>query len=84
LAGLFFYVDAVITSVPILKRDVREQIKNVSYINDRITRIKKFRKYLDNIWQQTNFQNPHFKWDEVSLTLGQDIKDIESRLERKH
>lgn len=80
LCSEFAYLDAMIVAAPILDDDIREQIRDVSTVKDRVQRGKLFQHYLDNHWTGASFPPLAFNWLTVSEELGNNIKFIERRI----
>ncbi|MBL7170806.1 MAG: hypothetical protein ISS46_02285 [Candidatus Omnitrophica bacterium] len=81
LSRYFPYVDAIIVDTPILDSDVRENIKNVENIHDRLSRAGILRNYFDNIWNRANIPTTIFDWKQVSEELKAGIGKIEKKCE---
>ena len=84
LAANFQYIDAVIVDVPILNDSVREKIRVVEDIGDRLARAETFvSDYLDNAWATIAKHAVGFDWAEMSETIKLEIQSIRWRLLRK-
>jgi GTPase SAR1 family protein len=85
LVGNFQYADAMIVDTPILDDTVRESIRPVEDIADRLTRVEIFANYLDKMWSPLAKAACGFDWEEMSETLMQEVQVIRwKQLRRPH
>ena len=82
LAGLFQYLDAVVVDTPILDVSVRENIKNVDEIGDRLIRAESFVAYLTSCWKELASRAVGFDWTENHDALLEEINSIRWRQAR--
>ena len=68
------YVDAMIVDTPILKSEFREQLHQVKYLEERLTRAQLFIEYLDQSWRENSLNNDIFNWEEISEQIKREIK----------
>ncbi|MDR3727787.1 MAG: hypothetical protein P4K86_12170 [Terracidiphilus sp.] len=81
LAGSFYYIDAVIVDTPILDDSVREKVRNVQPIGDRLARAEIFiKEYLDPAWESIAKDAIGFDWSTLSVEAVQQIEDIRWKL----
>jgi hypothetical protein len=81
LAGAFAYLDAMIVDTPILLDSVREKMRVVDDIADRLVRVEVFVKdYLDQMWTPLSGRAVGFDWLETSDHVQQEILSIRWRL----
>jgi hypothetical protein len=73
----FTYLDAVIVDTPVLDEKVRQQLKDVITIIDRIERARIFLRYLDKCAEALNDIEGRRVWSDVSVALANNITDIE-------
>ena len=63
LSGNFQYIDAMIVDTPVLDDTVRENIRSVEDIGDRLTRAETFvTQYLDKVWEPLAANAVGFYW----------------------
>jgi hypothetical protein len=79
LARDFVYVDAMVVDTPIFDEGVRQTIRDVSGIRDRLERAERFREYLDRCWQPLNELGSPFDWPTISADLKKHINRVEER-----
>jgi GTPase SAR1 family protein len=81
LAGNFQYLDAMIVDTPILTDSVREKMRVVEDIADRLGRAEVFvKEYLDEMWTPISGRAIGFDWTEASGHAQQEIQSIRWRL----
>lgn len=80
LVKLFTYVDAMIIDTPVVDTTVRQLIKDVRGIGDRLARCDNFRRYLDSSYAPLADLKPAFEWKESSRDLEADVENIALRL----
>lgn len=79
----FVYVDAMIVDTPIVEHQVRQRIRDVRSIDERLARAKTFRTYLDEQWQQfAQDAALPFAWPDSSAALEADIRTAEGHVQR--
>lgn len=78
----FTYVDAVVVDTPIVDPAVRQQIRDVSPIHDRLERGEMFRQYLDDQWSFDPAVTT-FAWPLASAALRDDMNNAETRSQRQ-
>jgi hypothetical protein len=84
LTSNFQYIDAMMIDTPILHDSVREKIRSVEDIGDRLTRAEVFVKdYLDGMWSSLSALAIGFDWAEMSESVQQEIQAIRWRLLNK-
>lgn len=78
LAGVFAYVDAVVTDTPILDDNYRRMIGNPSDITSRLRRVELFRVYLDRQWRALadGVEGLAFNWEDHSQDLRKDVERV--------
>ena len=81
LIRMFIFADAVVVDTPILDRESRATIRDVSDISDRLVRAEHFWAYLDAQWERSGIQTEAFDWRSVSQELLEDIARIRGRLQ---
>lgn len=79
----FTYIDAVIIDVSIFDSSSRGQIINTFDITQRLERAMIFKEYLDRVWKNSNFKDPHFMWPQRSKELKIDIENIKVKSQLK-
>lgn len=72
----FVYIDAVVVDTPILNREVRNSIRNVHLIENRLERAELFRRYLDDQWSHLRISDPSWDWSVFSKQLAGEIGRI--------
>ncbi len=81
LAGSFQYLDAMIVDTPILTDSVREKMRVVDDIADRLIRAEVFvKEYLDKMWTPLAGHTLGFDWIDASGHAQQEIQSIRWRL----
>jgi len=80
LIRMFSFVDAVVVDTPILNKDSRARIKDVSDVGDRLERAEFFLTYLDAQWELSGIHSEAFDWKSVSQELLENIVRIRGRL----
>jgi hypothetical protein len=81
LAGNFQYLDAMIVDTPILSDSVREKMRVVEDIADRLVRTEVFvKEYLDQMWTPLSGRAVGFDWAETSDHAQSEIQSIRWRL----
>lgn len=80
LCRLFAYIDAVLVDTPLLSQKIRELIRNVDTINERLARGELFRGYLDEQWRILGGKDTYFDWTSVSSDLHDEIEHILERI----
>lgn len=80
LTGYFAYIDAVIVDTPIFDREIRDAIRDVDLISDRLDRARLFQRYLDEAWMPFASVDLPWTWNSSSDQLSQDILRIGRRL----
>jgi hypothetical protein len=84
LAGVFAYVDAVVTDTPILDDNYRRMIGNATDITSRLRRVELFRVYLDRQWRvlADGVEGLTFNWEDHSRGLRKDVETVERKTKR--
>ena len=80
LINMFIYADSVVVDTPILDKEFRNKINDVSDISDRLNRADHFRTYLDTQWMLSGICCEVFDWKVISNNIYQDIRQIQGRL----
>jgi hypothetical protein len=84
LTSNFQYIDAMMIDTPILDDSVREKIRSVEDIGDRLTRAEVFvNDYLDGMWSSLSALAIGFDWAEMSESGQQESQAIRWRLLNK-
>ena len=77
----FTYVDAMIVDTPIVDTRVRQLVKDVWVIGERLARCENFRRYLDSSWEPLGALGSAFEWNEWSRDLGAEVENIALRID---
>lgn len=77
LIRAFSYIDAIIVDTPILDVDARLKIRDVSRLDERLTRAKVFVDYLAEMWQRGRLPSVPFDWKPVETELRRAMALIE-------
>lgn len=86
LLRMFSYLDAVVTDTPITDDATRRAIRDVSSIDERVARCRKFAQYLDREWEDIGYEPTGctFAWPDASNALQKDIdRVVQSAKKRK-
>ena len=76
----FTYVDAVIVDTPIVDAKIKAKVGDSRTVHERLARCEVFRAYLDNQWESLADKNVAYDWKSVSRDLGEDIRNILSKI----
>ena len=82
LPYMFLYYDAIVTDVPILDREYREQITDVHDIFDRLERGNSFLSYLNMCAQQYLPKKLNVSWNEMHKSAVNNIRNISEVLDK--
>ena len=83
LLNEFVYIDAMIVDTPILQKEIRSKIKDVTDITDRLERADIFRSYLDALWSDYGLKSDIFDWRIYSEKISRDISKIKDFIKRR-
>ena len=82
LIRMFVFADAVVVDTPILDKEARAGIGDVTDIEDRLMRTERFRSYLDAQWDRGGIHSEAFDWTSVSAELRAHINWIRGKIKK--
>jgi hypothetical protein len=83
LISLFAYVDPIVEDTPILDSDVRDVLGHTEHIEQRVTRLRLFRKYLDDQWRHLKHADLPFNWTIHSKLLATDVERVTRSMRKR-